>query len=302
MKFRFPLLKTMEWDDLKYFLAVARTGSVTEAARSLKVGVATVSRRITALERKLHVRLFDRKYSGYSLSESGEAVRRTVEEIEQAVLSVERQVAGRDAGLAGRVRITTGDDIATTVIAPRLPEFALRYPDVSLDIIARFELASLARREADIALRTVRPDEGNYLVRQAGWWELGLYAARTYVQAHSLKPGGINFDGAQVITWNDEYRHMGGARWLAEHAPNARIGLAANSRLIQFAACKAGLGLAVLPSVAADREPDLVCLLPPRKVLSTKLWLVVHRDLAKVARVRVVVDFLASIVPRRSSA
>jgi DNA-binding transcriptional LysR family regulator len=133
------------WDDLKYFLAVVRTGSVTDAARSLRVGVATVSRRISALERKLHVRLFDREPSGYTLSENGEAVRRKVEEIEQAIFAVERQVAGRDASTAGRVRITTGDDIAAIVIAPRLPEFERQFPDISLEVIARFELVSLTR-------------------------------------------------------------------------------------------------------------------------------------------------------------
>jgi DNA-binding transcriptional LysR family regulator len=126
------------WDDLKYFLAVVRTGSVTDAARSLRVGVATVSRRISALERKLHVRLFDREPSGYTLSENGEAVRRKVEEIEQAIFAVERQVAGHDASTAGRVRITTGDDIAAIVIA--LPEFERQFPDISLEVVARFEL------------------------------------------------------------------------------------------------------------------------------------------------------------------
>lgn len=291
----------MEWDDLKYFLAVARTGSVTDAARVLKVGVATVSRRVSALEGKLRARLFDRKQSGYTLSESGEAVRRKAEDIEQAILAVEREVAGRDASMAGRVRISTGDDIAAIVIAPRLPEFERCFPEITLDVIARFELANLARREADVALRTVRPNQGDFLVRHVGWWELGLYASKTYVQAKGLRPETPNLSDAQIITWSNEYMHMGGGRWLAEHAAGARVVLAANSRLIQFAACKAGLGVAILPSLAAGRDPDLVCLLPPSKVLSTKLWLVVHRDLALVARVRVVMDFLAKIGPKQSS-
>jgi DNA-binding transcriptional LysR family regulator len=104
-----------------------------------------------------------------TLSENGEAVRRKVEEIEQAIFAVERQVAGRDASTAGRVRITTGDDIAAIVIAPRLPEFERQFPDISLEVIARFELVSLTRREADVALRTVRPNQGDFLVRHAGW-------------------------------------------------------------------------------------------------------------------------------------
>src|SRR5713226_6448988 len=110
----------MEWDDLKYFLAVTRAGNVTNAARRLKFSIATVSRRVAALERRLGARLFDRKASGYTLTEAGAAILIKAEEIEQAVLSVERQALGRDLSPTGKVRLTTGDDIAAFVIAPRL--------------------------------------------------------------------------------------------------------------------------------------------------------------------------------------
>lgn len=291
----------MEWDDLKYFLAVARAGSITEAGRSLKVSPATVSRRIGALESKLQVVLFDRKLGGYTLSESGEAVRLKAEEIEQAVLAVEREVLGRDLSPAGKVRITTGDDIAAIVIAPRLSDFERQFPDISLEIIARLELANLTRREADIAVRTVRPTQGDLVVRQIGWWNLGLYAARTYAQAHGLRPGITDLSNVSVITWSEEYSHLGGGRWFAEHAPGSRVTLAATSRLIHQAACKAGIGVAILPCLAADSDPDLIRLLPPEQVVSVKLWLVVHQDLTHTARVRAVMDFLADLAPKRSA-
>ena len=121
----------MEWDDLKHFLAVARTGSLTQAGLTLRVSVATVSRHIGALERRLGARLFDRKHNGYELTESGVAVRSKAEQIEQAVLSVEREVLGRDRKVSGRVRITTGDDIAALVVAPKLAEFSARHPAIS---------------------------------------------------------------------------------------------------------------------------------------------------------------------------
>jgi DNA-binding transcriptional LysR family regulator len=291
----------MKWDDLRYFLAVARAGSITEAARSLKVSLATVSRRIAALEGKLKVGLFDRKLGGYTLSESGEAVRVKAEEIEQAVLAAEREVIGRDLSPAGKVRITTGDDIAAVVIAPRLAEFERKFPDISLEIIARLEVANLTRREADIALRTVRPTHGNLVVRQVGWWNLGLYAARSYAKARGLRPGMTDLSNVGIITWSEEYSHLGGGRWFAEHAPGARVTLAANSRLIHQAACKAGIGVAILPCLAADSDPELVRLLPPEQVVSVKLWLVVHQDLTHTARVRAVMDFLADLAPKRSA-
>jgi DNA-binding transcriptional LysR family regulator len=288
----------MEWNDLKHFLAVTRSGSVTKAARILKVSVATVSRRIAALESKLGARLFDRKPSGYTLTESGEAIRTKAEEIEQTILSVEREVLGRDLRATGKVRVTTGDDIAAIVIAPRIAEFKRRFPGISLEIVARFDLANLARREADIALRTVRPAQGNFVIRHAGWWNLGLYAAKSYAQAHDLRPGINDFSKVGIITWTEEHAHLGGGPWFAKHARGSPVFLAANSRLIQHAACKAGIGIAILPCLLADRDADLIRLLPPERVVSVKLWLVVHRDLVHTARVRAVMDFLADIAPK----
>jgi DNA-binding transcriptional LysR family regulator len=290
----------MEWDDLKYFLAVARTGSITKAARSLRTSAATVSRRVATLEKKVHVRLLDRKPNGYSLTDSGEAVRLKAEEIEQAILAVERDVVGRDLRPSGVVRVTTGDDVAAVVIAPRLPDFVRRCPDISLEIIASFDVANLARRDADVALRTVRPMQGDFFIRQAGWWELGLYATKAYARTRDLRPGATDLSNADIITWNQDYLHLGGGQWLAEHARSSRIVLAANSRLIQQAACKAGIGVAILPCLSADRDPDLIRLLPPERVRSVKLWLVVHRDIAHTARVRTVMDFLVQIGPKRS--
>jgi DNA-binding transcriptional LysR family regulator len=278
---------------------VTRTGSLTSAALTLRVSLATISRRIAGLERKLGARLFERKRGSYQLTECGEAVRSKAEEIELAILSVERQVLGRDQHASGKVRVTTGDDIAATVIAPRLPEFSARYPDISLEIVARFDIANLARREADIGLRTVAPPKGDFLVRHVGWWTLGLYAARSYAEAHDLRAGACDFSNIGIITWDAEHAILGGGPWFKEHAPAARVALYANSRLIQHAACKAGLGVAILPCIAADRDPELIQLLSSKQVVATKLWLVVHRDLARTARVRVVMDFLADIAPKR---
>jgi len=287
----------MEWDDLRHFLAVARSGSLTRASLDLKVSLATVSRRIASLEKKLGARLFDRKRNGYELTESGEAVRAKAEGIEQSFLSIERQVQGRDRRPSGKVRLSTGDDIAAFVIAPRLGELAIRYPGLSLEIVARFEVANLARREADIGLRTVVPASGDVIVRHVGWWSLGLYAARSYAEAHHLRAGSDDIGKAGIIGWDAEHANLGGGPWFATHAPDAPIVLTANSRLLQLAACKAGLGVAILPCIGADREPDLVRLLGPDQVVSAKLWMVVHRDVVRTARVRAVMEFLRDIAP-----
>jgi DNA-binding transcriptional LysR family regulator len=292
----------MEWDDLRHFLAVARTGSLTRAAQTLHVSLATVSRRISGLERKLDARLFERKANGFELTEAGRAVCVKAEDVERAIDSVERQMLGRDRNASGKVRLATGDDIAALVVAPALSAFRERYPNISLDIVAGFEVANLTRREADLGLRTVAPTQRDFVVRQAGWWNLALYAAHSYVEVHSLKAGITDFSDTDLVTWDDAHATLGGGQWFATHALGARVALATNSRLIQLAACKAGLGLAILPCIKADREPDLVRLLPYDRVLSTKLWLVVHRDLARTTRVRAVMDFLTEITPKSRGA
>jgi DNA-binding transcriptional LysR family regulator len=288
----------MQWDDLKHFLAVARLGSLTKAAQTLQTTPATVGRRVAALEEKLGARLFDRRHTGYVLTESGAAIRAKAENAEEAVVSVERETLHRDPRAAGTVRVTTTDDIATLVLAPHLAQFARRFPDISLEIFADREVINLARREADIGFRTVRPTRGGLVIRQAGWWRLGLYAAAAYAKARNLRAGAVDLSSVDVITWTKEHAHLRGGPWLAEHARNARVVLAASSRRIHHAACRAGIGVAILPCLLANRDPELVCLLPPEQVICAKLWLVVHRDLAGTARVRSVMDFLAKIAPK----
>lgn len=288
----------MEWDDFKYFLAVARSGSLTGAARVLKTSAATVGRRIMALESRLGARLFDRGQTGYALTESGEAIRLKAEEIEEAVLSLEREAFGRDLRATGKVRVATAEDIASVIIAPRLREFRHSHPGIMLEIVSSWDVANLTRREADVAIRTVRPTEGDYVIRQTGVWNCALYASKSFAEAHKLATDMNVMPDIDVISWTEEHRFRGGD-WFDKHAHNAPVAFAANSRHIQYAACKVGLGAAILPCLTADRDSDLVRLLPPERVRSVPLWLVAHRDLLRTARVRAVMDFLADIAPKR---
>ena len=286
----------MEWDDLKHFLAVARSGSLTGAAHTLKTSPATVGRRVAALESRLGARLFDRKQTGYALTESGEAIRLKAEEVEEAILSVERKALGRDLRATGKVRLATAEDIAALMIAPRLPQFRESFPGIILELVANWDVVNLTRREADIALRTARPMHGDFVVRRAGSWRCGLYATRRYAKEHDLKPGLDDLSNAEIITWTEDGTYFRGGPWFARHARNSAIVFSANSRQIQYAACKAGLGVAILPCLAADHDPDLIRLLPADRVRSMDLWLVVHRDLLRTARVRAVMDFLIEVV------
>jgi DNA-binding transcriptional LysR family regulator len=288
----------MEWDDFKYFLAVARSGSLTGAARALKTSAATVGRRIQTLEERLGARLFDRKQTGYALTESGEAIRLKAEEVEEAVLSVEREAFGRDLRASGKVRVAAAEDIASVVVAPRLLELRHSYPGILLEMVSSWDVVNLTRREADVAIRTVRPTHGDFVIRQVGVWNCALYASKNFAGARKLAADMNAMPDIDVISWTEEHRFRGGD-WFEKHAPNAPVVFAANSRHIQYAACKAGLGAAILPCLTADRDPDLIRLLSPERVRSLPLWLVVHHDLVRTARVRAVMDFLTEISPKR---
>jgi DNA-binding transcriptional LysR family regulator len=289
----------MDWDDLRSFLAVARSGSLSKAGRLLNTSAATVGRRIAALEDALSVQLFHRAPSGYTLTESGRAMSLKAEQAEDVVLSIERTASGRDGRAAGKVRVATTEDIGTLIVAPALARLRDTFPRLQLELVASQGVVNLTRREADIALRPVRATKGNYLIRQVGWWELALYASRAYVEAHKLEPGKRDWLArVSIIRWTDDCMKLLGGPWLAEHARGSAVALTSNTRRIQLAACKAGAGVAVLPCLAAQHDPDLVCLLPPREVASIPLWLVAHRDLARTPRVKAVMTFLTDVAAK----
>ena len=275
----------MEWDDLRHFLAVARTGSLTDAARALKSSAATVGRHVEALEEKLGAQLFERRSTGYLLTETGTAVLAKAEEAEAAVLSLERETMGADQRLAGRVRVATTEDLATMVIVPALPSFCSYPPQIALEVLAR---------------RTVRPDKGELLMRRVGAVDLAVYASPGYVVSRRLEEGAVDFGKVEIISWIEEMANLRGGAWLAEHAASARIALRVNTTRLLFDACRAGLGLAILPCFGADGDQGLVCVVPPEQVISIDAWLVMHRDLSRTARVRAVADFIVSLGPRLS--
>ncbi len=237
----------MEWDDLKHFLAVARSGSLTEAARALKTSAATVGRHIDALETRLGARLFEHRSTGYVLTEIGRLIVARAESVEAAVLAVEREVASSDANLSGKVRVASTEDMASMVIVPNLAPFAARHPGIAIELVAGMSLVNLTRRDADIALRSVRPEAGDLLMRRIGAIDLAVYAARSYAEARGLEPGRVDFSKVETVTWVEEMAGLRGGSWLAEHAGAARVALHVNSSRLIYSACAAGLGLAILP-------------------------------------------------------
>lgn len=290
----------MDWNDLKYFLEVARGGSLTRAADVLRVSQSTVGRRIAELESRLATRLFARHQTGYFLTDEGRELLGRAEAAEDNMLAFERGASGLAPAVSGIVRLATTENLATDLVIPALPRFVARHPQLRLEIVTTTATVELGRRDADLALRVVRPSQGNLKMRRLGEMTHGVYGHRDYLARHPARDGDP-LAGRAVVTWDEAHAHLPAARWLAQRAPDAHIVLATSTLRAQIAAVRAGLGLAVLPDFLAT-DPDFVRVLAPDEVFSDGIWLVMHADLAASNRVRAVADFLAETVAQAEAA
>lgn len=282
----------VDWDDLRTFLAVARAGSLAEAARGLGVSYSTVSRRLAALEHGLGVRLFDRSGAAYALTREGSEMLESARRMEAEFEAVSRQVSGRDARLAGRVRIATTDALATAFM-PELAAFTRRYPEIEIDLLSTPEPAELAMREAEVALLVTDRPPPTLVGRRLAVLPSALYASRDYLADHAAD--------AELAThlwvgWEDGMSHIPAARWLREEMPAARIACRVSSGTTLRAAVRAGVGIGHLLCFLADTDPVLVQLRPPEPALETGLWLLTHEDLRTTGRVRVFLDSMAESI------
>ncbi len=289
------------WDDLRYFLAIAREGSLASAGRVLKVDATTVGRRLAVLEEELDARLFDRTPAGFVLTEAGRNIRSAVEEIEASVLAVERKASGEDARLEGVVRVTTTEAFAVSTMLPRFAPFRERHPGIEVQFLTDYGALDLVRREADIAVRLTRPKEDALVARKVGEIAIAPYAAESYLGRRGQPDPASGFAGHEVISYTDAAAKWPEARWMGEMATSARVAVRCNSLLSVVAAAAAGMGIGLMPCFMGDMEPGLRRLMPPISSLRRDIWLVVHRDLQHNARVRAVLHFLAELIQRERS-
>jgi DNA-binding transcriptional LysR family regulator len=287
----------VDWDDLRYFLAVQRAGTLARAASQLRINATTVGRRLTALEEQIGARLFDRTPEGYLLTPAGRELLPYAERMESEALALERNVAGADQRLAGTVRLSITEMLATRFLAPHLGRFAERYPEISLDLNCTSRSVSLVRHEADIALRLSRPHEENVVARRLSQVELGLYAARAYLDRQGLpEDAERSLRGHQVLLFADSRAFTIENKWLEARLDGAHVALRSDSVSSVYAAAVAGLGIALMPRLVADVEPVL-CRIATRSSPEPRvIWQAVHADLQRSARIQAVLRFLVDVV------
>jgi DNA-binding transcriptional LysR family regulator len=282
----------IRWDDARVFLAIARTGSLSAAAAKLGAGVATVSRQIERLEVGLGRTLFSRHQTGYCLTEDGAALLARAEALEAAG---EAFVEGTPAqpAIAGRVTLATSDFLANEIIIPALPGFLAAHPELSLEVLTDIHAVNLHRRDADLAVRLVKPTRGNLKIRRLGALGLGLYASRSHV---ALVPRSESGEARpeRLITWSDRHSHLAAAQWTEAYLAGRTPTLTTTSLGAQVAAVAAGVGSAVLPHFIAWRH-GFTCLRADLGI-DRDIWFAVHADLAASTKIRLMSGFLADAI------
>jgi len=279
------------WDDLRLVLAVGRAGSLTGAAAALGISHPTVFRHVNRIEARLGVRLFDRARDGYGLTPAGEEVVALAARMATEVTALERRLAGQDLRPSGTVRLTTTDTLMLGPLPPLLDELRRRQPDIVVEAGTTNSFLSLSRREADIALRPAAAPPAPLAGRR-----LCPIATAVYAPADAGPVDPADLAARDWVLPDDSLSGLPAAIWAAERRLDGRAAFRANSLMALRAAAAEGMGLAILPCYVGDAEPRLARVGAPLPELASELWLLVHPDLRRVARIRAVLDGLAALL------
>ncbi|MEN8643043.1 LysR family transcriptional regulator [Pseudomonas sichuanensis] len=282
----------MNWDDARMLLALSRERTLRRAARVLRVDQATVGRRVAALEADLGSTLFLRTPAGYQLTASGELAAELAQQMERAALELAARLQGTDNELAGEVRVATTDSLACDFVLPALAQLQQSHPQIRVILASGSELVNLSQRETDIAIRNLRPDNPDLVLRKLASWSLGLFASDSYVQRCGEPGEGEGFAGHELVVYEPYWRGNPSPTLVDEPIGQARVALAVGSNLMLRRAIASGLGIGEIPIELGERD-GLHRLWPARaRRKPYEVWLVTHQDLRHTARVRVVIEAL----------
>ena len=292
-------MRQFDWDDLRFFLAVAGGGSLSAAARELNVNTTTVLRRIASLEEALAARLFERLRSGYTLTQDGARLLQALEPVDQRLSSLARDFQASGA-YRGVVKLGASEIIAGFLLGPAMGRLRAQLPEVAVSVLAEPGLSGPGTaprvfntlRDVDIALRLARPTQGDMLVRRIGDVAYGLYATPTYIEKFGAVPMGGQLKGHRIIGFAEDERPLGPLWWLSRAERDGDVVMRATSATVRANAVLTGDALTALPCFYADNNDGLVRVAGPDLVGSLELWLLTRNDLARLAHVRAVMDFL----------
>jgi DNA-binding transcriptional LysR family regulator len=282
----------IDWNDLKYLLAVARAGSTLAAAKSLRVNQSTVHRRLQELEKRLGCELVKRHSTGYRLTELGEHVCGYVSRIEEAVGDLERSVSASSKEPKGTVKVTCPEALGPRLIGARLIEkFHARYPHVRVEFVMSDKILNLGS-DADIAIRAKRPSENSLFGRKIGDSPWAIYASRTYAERYGKVGNPAAINDHSVVMFAGTLSDHPAARWLKSVAPKAYVAARADNLAALLLSVKSGAGVAPMPVIVGENETDLVRVFEIKPMISTPFHLLIHQDMRRTPRVRAFFDFI----------
>ena len=287
--------KPFDWDLLRSFLAVARSGKLTLAARRLKVDHSTLSRRILALETSLKAKLFDKSLNGYTLTPEGERLLAEAERVEAAVMTIQSDIAEESAGVSGTVRIGSPDGFGTRFLAPRVGGLAARHPGLDIELVANPRSFSLSRREADIAIGLSNPANSRLLTVKLTDYELGLYGAASMAAVWQGIGDVGDLQSHPFVSYIDDLIYTPELDYLPLISRALTTRIKSSNLLAQAEAVAAGAGLGVLPCFLAEGDPRFLRVLPDRVGLIRTFFMSVHQDMRRLARLKATMDFLIEI-------
>lgn len=288
-----PNGRSLDWNDLRCFLAVARGGSTLAAGRALRVSQTTVARRIAALEQAVKLTLFEKRQAGYALTPEGVELLAHAEAVESAAQGFENVAAASNRDLTGNVRVTTEEIFAITLLAPMLRELHELHPEILIELDSAQAIRDLGAGEADIALRSTVHAHGNGLVgRRLCRDDWTLYCSRDYAARNGVPENLDELRNHAIIGGGggNLWRHY--QAWLQSLGLEDKVAMHHASSTGLLSGVRSGFGIAVLPCVIADAEPDLIRCLAPREDQERAFWLLTHERVRNAPQVRTVIDFL----------
>jgi DNA-binding transcriptional LysR family regulator len=288
-----------DWDDLRYFLAVARHGSTIAAAKALNLSQSTVHRRLAEFEKRIGRNVVIRHATGYRLTEAGMGLKPWAEQVEKSIGSLERYLVAADDTPTGSIRVTCSESIGCRLMqSPLLETFHSRHPGLRVELIMSDQFLNLANGEADVAIRAGIPNEETLVGRKLAEVPWALYCSRAYLARYGRVERVEDIAGHSVIEFDGDIRDHHAAKWLRSVAPTARVVARSNTVPGLLMTVKSGAGLAPLPVPLADQQGDLVSVLGPLPVLYSPIYLLTHPDLRHMPRVRTFFDFMIAEIDR----
>lgn len=290
---------TMNWDDMRVFLAVARKGNLSAAARVLKVTQPTVGRRLRTLEQSLSARLFDRLPDGFVPTTAGAELLPLAEEMERTADALQRRQATLADRVSGTVRLSIFEVMAQ-FLTDHICDLRTQLPEIEIELAVAHQNANLSKREADIVLRECLPDNTGLIARKLGHVAYAVYGEAGFVERNPAARTEARYTACDWVGFDEEHAYFASQKWLLQKLDGAVPSVRVNNGLVLHDAVRKGVALGVLPCFAGDRDPNLIRLSPPLDELTATQHLIVHPDLRRVPSVRAVMDALVILFKRET--